>query len=361
MRIGVISLGRRGAGGLIGLQLAVNLQKHAHVFCVVSEFAENLEQWRASGVDLSVTLTYQNFRQALVSWINLPSLYRLARMIRQQQPDVLLFPIFHTWTPFLQLFLKKIPSVIIVHDPQPHPGDLDWIFENQTIRRAARCILLSKELKQTLVQRGVSEEQIDVIPLGPLAYEAVHADSSDLPSVILFFGRITPYKGLDILLEAYRELRKTHPIHLLIAGEGDLTPYRHLLQDLEGVQLENRWIPDNEVGAFLNRAAMVVLPYTSATQSGVLAAAAASGLPVIATRTGGIPEQIQDGLSGLLVEPGSSQALHAAMVRLLDDPSFALQLGQKLRHEYQTRYGWVQAAEQVFLSCQRAGEMMHRG
>lgn len=356
MRIGMISLGRRGSAGPLGLNLARHLQPLTPLFAVISAYVENRADWSAAGLSLLEVPTYRSLPQALLSWLNQPRLHHLAQQIRQRRPDVLLFPMFHSWSPFLQFYLREIPAVVVVHDPNPHPGDWDWILENFSIRRAARCVLLSETLKPALIQRGVSPQQIDVIPLGLLfdpVTPARAAHKEGLP-VILFFGRITPYKGLDVLLLAYRELIATNQAQLLIVGEGRIEPYRALLDGLETVEVINRWIPDEDIAPLFDRADVLVLPYTSATQSGVLTIAAAHRLPVVATRTGGLVEQIRAGETGLLVEPGSSEQLRRALQQLLENPQQAAALGAALAQDFTANRSWEKIANLFLESCRKA-------
>jgi glycosyltransferase involved in cell wall biosynthesis len=329
------------------------------LFVVVSIFAENLDQWHSADIPMLETPTYRNFSEAVASVINPPRLRWLANQIRKRQPDVLLFPIFHPWSPFLQRNLREIPAVVTVHDPEPHPGDFEWIIENFSIRRADRCVLLSQSLTPALVRRGVLEDRIDVIPHGPLFYSSRSTQDKRMKPdqgipTILFFGRITPYKGLDILLKAYKELKVTHQVRLLIVGDGKLEPYKPLLQNLSEVEVINRWIPDGEVGEFFEQATIVVVPYTEATQSGVVTIAATHQLPVVGTRIGGLPEQIEDGKTGLLVEPGSIHELVQALGHLLDDPDYAAELSKSLHGRYSTIYNWETIASQYLDSCQKA-------
>lgn len=364
MRIGMVTMGRRGAVGPLSLGLALHLDALSDLFVIVSSYAEYLAKWRATDLEVLETPTYHNWRETLVSLINQPRLGRLANRIRLERPEVLLFPVFHPWSAFLQFYLREIPAVVVVHDPKPHPGDYDWILENYSIRQASRCVVLSAALKPALENRGVPGERIDVIPHGPLYY-AEHnrmdrTEDTCREPVILFFGRLTRYKGLDILLEAFNELRADYNARLVIAGAGDLSPYEETLSDMDSVEVVNRWIADEEVPRIFRRASLVVLPYTSATQSGVLTIAAHYSLPVIATRTGGIPEQIENEYTGLLVEPGSSEQLRQAMVRLFEEPTFASRLGSALHQEYLDRYSWEQIAPMYMESCQRAVTQFHR-
>lgn len=359
MRIGLISLGRRGSGGLFSLELARGLQKKEDLFVVISVDAENYDQWCTSVIHRLEATTYRNYYEAAISLLSPLRLRRIAYRIREKQPDVILFPIFHPWSPLLQFHLRGIPAVVTVHDPEPHSGDYEWILENFSIRQADRCVLLSQSLKPSLVRRGVPAEKIDVIPHGPLFYQSRSSHNGKLKldkgeTIILFFGRISEYKGIDILINSFKKLKSTHHSRLLIVGEGDMGPYKPLLEDLPEAEVINRWIPENEVGEWFERATIVVLPYTKATQSGVVTIAAAYQLPVVATRSGGLPEQIQHGKTGLLVEPGSSDELVHALIRLLDDPEYAADLAKSLHEQYTEVYTWESIASQYLDTCQQA-------
>lgn len=149
-------------------------------------------------------------------------------------------------------------------------------------------------------------------------------------------------------------LRKTHQAQLNIVGEGDMELYASLLNNLSDVRIVNRWIPDDEVGDWFEQATVVVLPYTKATQSGIVGIAASYKLPVIATRTGGLPDQIQEEQTGLLVEPGSSQDLADAIIRILDNPEFAADLSASLQNQYILKVNWENISSQYIETCQRA-------
>jgi glycosyltransferase involved in cell wall biosynthesis len=235
-------------------------------------------------------------------------------------------------------------------------------MENRSIRLAKRCLVFSASLVSELARRGVEPANIDVIRLGAFTYGT--GESSAAPATVetepilpalLFFGRITAYKGLEVLLQAFKQVSEKHSATLLIAGDGDLRPYRQWIEGDENIQVINRWIADVEVASVFQRANLVVLPYTSASQSGVIPIAASFRLPVIATRTGGIPEQIQDGLSGLLVEPGSVEKLSAAIERLLVDPEFRRSLGERLHDNFQNKHNWEQTAALVKAALEKAG------
>ena len=141
--------------------------------------------------------------------------------------------------------------------------------------------------------------------------------------VALFFGYVRRYKGLDALLEAWPRVRAQRPITLIVAGEcyEDAAPYRELAAKAggePGVRLLLRYAADDEVEALFKAADVVVLPYRSATQSGVTHVAYALGVPVITTDVGGLAETVKPEESGLVVPPGDGDALAAAIVRYFE-------------------------------------------
>ena len=359
-RIALIYLGRKGAGGPISLALGQALRaRGASMQAFLSDALENLPAWQQASFPLTALPTFRSSLEAGWTLLSGVRLGRLARQVRAFKPDLLLFPMFHPWNARLQALLSPLPAAVFVHDPRPHPGLTGWLharWEDRSLLSAAHCVVLSRGLAPELEARGVPAERIAVAPLGLLEYaDPRRGDQRTQPPHLLFFGRIEPYKGLEYLLEAFEQLQPRWPrATLTVAGEGDLRPYQDRLSRLRGVEVISGWIPENEIGRIFARATLLVLPYTSASQSGVLAIAAGFGLPVVATHTGGIPEQLRDGESGLLVEPGSAAALAAGIERLLAAPDLARRLGATLRQDFSGRQNWDQAAAVILQLCRRA-------
>ena len=156
--------------------------------------------------------------------------------------------------------------------------------------------------------------------------------------ILLFFGYVRPYKGLSVLLNAL-PLLKTSGIQLVIAGEcyEDKQKYLNLLQELrleDRVLFLDKYIPNEEVRVYFAAADLVVLPYRSATQSGIVQVAYAFGVPVVVSDVGGIPEIVQDGETGLLVPPERPGQLAAAIDRFFrEDLSEQLTEGIRRKRE----------------------------
>jgi glycosyltransferase involved in cell wall biosynthesis len=142
---------------------------------------------------------------------------------------------------------------------------------------------------------------------------------ADGPLVVLFFGRLLPYKGLDVLLAAFRQLDPVK-FTLLIAGEGELSAEVATAPNIRVIQ---RFIGDDELPMVFNQAHVVVLPYLAASQSGVVYLAFAFERPVVATRVGGLGDVMIDDFNGYLIEPRSPDQLAAALERVADRATLA--------------------------------------
>lgn len=171
--------------------------------------------------------------------------------------------------------------------------------------------------------------------------------------VVLFFGFIKPYKGVGTLIEAAPLLRERYGpegVNILIVGDvyGDRETLRERVR-LSGAEevitLIDQFVPDSEVEDLFMAADLVVLPYLSATQSGILQIAWNYNRPVVTTDVGGLPEVVRDGETGFIVPPGDASALGGAMIRFFDEnraESFSSAVALE-----RTKYSWEGLAEAV--------------
>jgi D-inositol-3-phosphate glycosyltransferase len=143
--------------------------------------------------------------------------------------------------------------------------------------------------------------------------------------VLLFFGYVRKYKGLDILINAMPFVIKNNPnVTLLIVGEfyDDPKPYIELIDSLSlknHIKLINNFVPNEEVEKYYLISDLVVLPYRSATQSGILNVAYGFYKPVLVTNVGGLAEFIEDGTTGYIVEPGNPLKISQGIAKFLKD------------------------------------------
>lgn len=146
--------------------------------------------------------------------------------------------------------------------------------------------------------------------------------------IAVFVGRLTPNKGLEELVQAVHSLEESHPeLHLVCVGDG---PARHVLKGFgsERVTLAGER-PPQEVPSYLQAADFLVLPSHSEGMPQVVLEAMNCGLPVVATRVGGIPEAVTHEQNGLLIEPCNHVQLTAAIKRMVVDKNFRIQAGKQ--------------------------------
>ena len=166
--------------------------------------------------------------------------------------------------------------------------------------------------------------------------------------VVLFFGSLSAYKGIDLLLDAFGGIAGQHPrARLIVAGPplADFKLEHH--PPRENVQIVPSYIEAGEVAAWMEMAAVVVYPYREIHQSGALQIALTLGAPVVATRVGANAEVIRDGVSGLLVPPNDAGALGEAISRLLGDPGLTRRLGEGARATAEETFAWRPIARQM--------------
>jgi glycosyltransferase involved in cell wall biosynthesis len=205
---------------------------------------------------------------------------------------------------------------------------------------------------------GVHNDRIGLLPHGAMEFGAANRPRRlplHRPVRLLFFGRILAYKGLDLLLDAYRALRAQGTrLELEIVGSGDIRPYADRLNGLDGVRLTNRWVEESEIGAALARTDLMVLPYVEASQSGVAAAALAAAMPTVATPVGGLSEQIRHGETGLITDEVTSQSIAVAIRRFIEDGDLYTRCSERALAHAREDLGWDAIAARIVGSARDA-------
>jgi glycosyltransferase involved in cell wall biosynthesis len=240
---------------------------------------------------------------------------------------------------------------VTVHDPAPHPGDPQPSWRIRTVRyelrRHAGLIFVHSEgMVEELRAADHARREIEVVPHGFGVADV--APLPDQPS-LLFFGRISHYKGVDVLLDAMPIVWQTLPeVTLTLAGSGEL-PSSAVLDDPR-VKLRHEHVRDDELPGLFAASTAVVLPYRQASQSGVGSEAKQYGRPVIATDVGGLPELV--GVAGRVVSPEDPVALAAAIVEVGGTPGLAAELG---RHgiESAAEAGWKSVGAKTLAAYRR--------
>lgn len=253
-------------------------------------------------------------------------------------------------------FLRKYPLVLTIHDHIPHSG-IDAharkriIFYQRRLRHLPNVVIVHGERIRQESENLLPwlRGRIMAIPHGPLGEAAGMRNEQWERGNLLFFGRIEQYKGLRYFIDAVKALNSEGvAVKGVIAGTGaDLEHYRAEIESDNRFELIDRYIDDNEIPAIFSRANVVVLPYTDATQSGVVAMALRFARPIVATDVGSIGEVVREGFNGLLVPPRDVPALAAAIKTLVNNSQLALTMGQNASQLASSELSWGAIAERT--------------
>ena len=262
------------------------------------------------------------------------------RRIKEYRPDAL---IFQWWVPYwapafasIAGFARRFTAsrvVFICHNVFPHERSVvDRALVRLALTQGQFFIVQSEkdlhDLKRLLPVaqvRKTAHPIYEALALaGTLTTEEAQRQLGLEGNVLLFFGFVREYKGLEYLLKAMPKVMGRLDAHLLIVGEfwDDKSSYLKLIEELgiaQAVTIVDRYIPNEELGLYFSAADVVVLPYVDATQSGVTKLAYGFEKPVITTSVGGIPEIVKNGETGLIVPPQDSEALGEAIVRYFEE------------------------------------------
>jgi len=261
---------------------------------------------------------------------------QILRTVRAYKPDVIHFQNGHLYFNFVLPLLSRFPLVVTIHDVRHHLGDHESLLTPQAImdygfKKAGRVIVHGADLKSTVVEElGFQQQHVHVIPHVAIGERATINPCVDDGNTLLFFGRIWEYKGLDYLIQAEPKISEEFPdLRIVIAGKGeDFDRYTRMMVHPDRFEVHNEWISDDQRTQMFASASVVVLPYVEASQSGVIPIAYTYEKPVIATRTGGLPEMVNHGRTGLLVPPRDSNALAEAAIELLRDKQKRIAMGK---------------------------------
>jgi glycosyltransferase involved in cell wall biosynthesis len=282
----------------------------------------------------------------------------VAHEVSALQPDVVHYQSSgNLHAPLILALLRRFPKVVTIHDVNPHPGDFPpprvvHLITRIVSRQADQIIVHGRQQAEALqALHGTAQSKISVIPHGAyhLFRSCLKSAAAEDPRRVLFFGRIRAYKGIQHLLEAVPLVAEVLPdVRFHVVGHGDpLEWYGYAPGRSKHLIVEQRFVPMEEVGSLFQQAAVVAVPYTDASQSGVVNLAYAFGKPVVCTRVGSIPEIVDDGQTGYLVEPGDSRQLADALIKVLSDPELRCRMGRRALHKAETELSWERIAIQT--------------
>ncbi|MDE2008003.1 MAG: glycosyltransferase [Rhodospirillales bacterium] len=328
MRVLVWQWGRHGSAPRLAAALAEGFRAAgAEAVLSLARDAEILRGADAPRNDLPVA-TYRGIGGFLARFAAIPfATAGLARRVRAVAPDFAVCVMAGPLDLWMAAALRRagVRFAVIVHDATSHPGDglpMQMRLQHALCRRADALMAWSGHVAAALTAQGLTHGRPVLRGFHPpLAFAgpaSPPAFAHGGKARLLFFGRLLAYKGLDLLAAACARL-EAPAAELRVVGTGPDSPALAALAALPWVRVENRWVAEGEVGALLAWADALLLPYTEASQSGVAAAALAAGRAVLATRVGGLPEQLGDENLARLAAPEPA-AFAAAMAGLIADP-----------------------------------------
>ncbi|MEM8533449.1 MAG: glycosyltransferase [Chloroflexota bacterium] len=290
--------------------------------------------------------------------------WQLCRKIRNDSPDLLILQWWVPyWTPSLTIISRwikrntNIPILYICHNVIPHDGGgvLDRRLALTVLRQGDAFIVHSEQdrvrllalLPNEMVTRAQIPTYADVATQsGGTSSETIRRQFKlpDQKPIIMFFGFVRPYKGLEYLIQALPHILVKRDVHLLVVGEFWTSAefYERYAREFgveQAITFVNQYVPNEELQPYFDLVDVVVLPYVSATQSAVVQLAFGFGKPVITTRVGGLHEVVQDGVNGLLVPPQDEHALADAVVRFYEDGTAAA-LQAHVQQNHRDMFSW---------------------
>jgi glycosyltransferase involved in cell wall biosynthesis len=326
MKMLVWHWGRRGAGPVFAARLATALREleHGPVQLSLAAGAEILAGpdapecgWREATYESPLGFILQRLASPLVAG-------RTLARLEQDRPDFAICAMPALLDGRMETALSKAGTDygVIVHDAEAHPGEnLNFrVLDQRRLLRGARCLfVLTGHVEAELLRQGYGKNGQAVVKLW---HPAISFGAAPVPRVvserphILHFGRLLPYKGLDLLAGALENIGPKRDFDLRICGDGPNSRSLERLKAQPGIVLEQRWFADSELPGLLDWADALVLPYREASQSGVASLAIAAGKQVLATNVGGLPEQLGHLPQAILCEP-TAEAIALGLGQLI--------------------------------------------
>lgn len=293
--------------------------------------------------------------EALLDTANPFSYLATAKAINRWKPDLL---IMRYWMSYFAPSLgyvarhinKECKIISILDNVVPHePRFFDKPFTNYFLKANDGYVVLCDAVKEDLLQ-FMPKAQLITIPHPLYSHFGKKLEKQQAEKIIgipsgkkniLFFGLIREYKGLDILLEAFSEMDSSY--QLIIAGEpyGSFDKYQKLIDRSpfkENIFLNTNYIPDNQVNRYFSAADVCVLPYRSATQSGISSVSYHFEVPMITTRVGGLQQMIGDTRTGIIAEQVAPHAIAIAIKQFFTDQNRNIMI-ENIRKE-KKRLSW---------------------
>lgn len=307
---------------------------------------------------------------------HISNMLSLQSRLAQWRPDVIHFQ----WLPLPIIdrsFLGKLadiaPLVWTAHDTHPFHGDpssrLQLLGWEASLRQIDHFIAHTPYSKRQLIHLGIPEDRISIIPHGILKLDRNGADEQRAQhqrpvkdeKIVLFWGTIKPYKGVDVLVHAFAKLPRylRNQARLWIVGRPRMPveSLKRVAMDLgvaHRITWNLRFVPDDQLHRWLEAADVVVFPYRNVDGSGALMTTLPYGKPIIATDVGGFPDVLEDGVHGYLVPSDDPARLAEVLRTVLQDPELSAKMGREILRLAQAIPSWAEIARQTIAAYRKA-------
>lgn len=289
-------------------------------------------------------------RQVILDCVNPLLVWRIFRQVRDCQPDVVYImsthPINSAVLALVKARMKHTLIISHIHDPKPHNTFLITqcvvAMQKAQMTLSDLIVCFGEGIKSYLqTKKGIGANRIFVIPnSGYGTAPAVCDTATGDYTYISLIGRFENYKGIDVFLKAAAQLDGELPATVLLAGAGGTGPYETLIKQVKHIEVQNRFISDDEMMRYIRKSYALVLPYVGGVlQSGLIASAYSQGCPVIVSDNGCLRELVVDGVTGRVVPKKDASSLAEAMRQMSD-----VETRQRMKSEclsyYEQRLGW---------------------
>ena len=269
--------------------------------------------------------------------------YKINQYIKKINPDVIILDNYML-TYFISTLAYRKKMLMIVHDPFLHSGEdfiIDHYLRKIHFKLIEHKILLNENQKNDFIKSyNFNSTNIHTSFLSIYDFLSYHQSDKKNDSSrfnVLFFGRISPYKGIKYLLDAFVEVLSTqnyNDISLTIAGSGEFDFDIEVYKKHPEINILNKYLYPEDLANLIFQSSVVVCPYIDATQSGVVMSAFAFKKPVIATNVGGLPEMVQDQKTGIIIEPKNTEDIKEAIIQIYSDKNLREEMSQNIEKIY---------------------------
>ncbi len=315
--------------------------------------------------DVSASALREDSAEQFLDSLNPLTWMQAWRRLRRLQPDLVILPWWvYFWTPHFYYLAQRIKRklnsrlLFVCHNVVAHESSRVAQFCTSLVLRSGDSFLVHSKEDETNLKRILPAARVvrafhpsyDIFHQNGFTKESARQQLNLKGKTILFFGFVRPYKGLKYLLEALPLILQEEQVNLLIAGEfweGKEACWQqiHALGIEKNVTVIDRYVPNEEMEVFFAAADLLVMPYVSATGSGLVQLAFGMGTPVLVTNVGALPEVVRDEQTGYVVPPQDPTAIAARVIQY-----YRMNLEETFRENVMKdryRFSWGQLVEAI--------------